>query len=236
MVKKKMVSVYISPKDLGGDIDKYYSHLEELLNKFYYCRTLKITANNISKAIELADGSDLFISLVEYTPESGNDEIVSKEHPDGCIFVNTENEKANNLANIIRTTSGNRFLVSHQKTLYTNSKDFVSIYIAYNKTLGLNTAAIASAIAILFGVKEKKSTEKYYVLKNGTAILAGTDKDTMITFCNQNSGTVVVNSKKEVIHKSSINFVNPMKNSKVTPVRDKASTKKHLEKLFGKRQ
>ncbi|MBR1987564.1 MAG: hypothetical protein IKA36_00850, partial [Clostridia bacterium] len=133
MVKKKIVSVYISPKDLGGDIDKYYSHLEELLNKFYYCRTLKITANNISKAIELADGSDLFISLVEYTPESGNDEIVSKEHPDGCIFVNTENETANNLANIIRTTSGNRFLISHQKTLYTNSKDFVSIYIAYNK-------------------------------------------------------------------------------------------------------
>lgn len=232
MQKKKIVSIYIPISSSDSNIMQYCCHLENLLTTFYYCKVnLIVDAKGIQEALNKTLDTDLFITLKDYS--SDDEEIISKTHPDGIIFANTEDEKSRTIANIMKTTSGNRFGIKHQKSLYTNSEDFISLYIVYNSKIGINTAAISSAIALYFGVKETKRTERFAVLKNGTTLLAGSDKNALIDWCDKNQGTVVINSKKEVVHKSKLNSVDPMKNRSIASKDPKKSLSGYIKKLYG---
>lgn len=210
-------------------IEATYNHIKLILSNIYKCNVNKIDNDStITEALYLAKEleTDLFITMNDI-----EDDSLSK--PDGILYAKKDDKKAYHLIQNIALLSGNRLSVEDRNNMYTNNSNFTSIGFIYNRSSGINTACLCSAISIFFGDIPKDDDSVYFVKKNGQVLISNKSLQSLIEYCDEEVDSVIVDHNDKVVYKSKLNAVNPAQKSD-TEIRFNKIEKTKLNKIFGK--
>lgn len=189
--------------DRQSIIDNIKDINDKLYKDYDYELIIVDTALGVKEALDMYTNPDIFVTL---SPFSGiGDNIVSKDS-DGTIFIEDGNSESFKLANIININTLYKMPINYQSTIYTKSeKKNAMVRVVHNSNKLYIPGLLASINLYFDAVKKSKESNAilYKVIKsNGTVVISGHNKSSMIYQCDMNPDTIVVNNRNEVIHKS----------------------------------
>lgn len=189
--------------DRQSIIDNIKDINDKLYKDYNYELLVIDTALGVKEASEMYSDYDVFITLSPFNGKSDN--VVSKDS-DGTIFVEEGNDESFRLAGIININSLYKLPVKYQSTIYTKSENKKAMIRVVHRSDRLYIPGLLASINLYFGaIKKSKESDAilYRVMKpNGSVIISGHNKSSIIYQCDMNPDTVVVNNRNEVIHKS----------------------------------
>lgn len=189
--------------DRQSIIDNIKNINDKLYKDYNYELLIIDTALGVKEASEMYDDYDVFITLSPFNGKSDN--VVSKDS-DGTIFVEEGNDESFRLAGIININSLYKLPIKYQSTIYTKSENKKAMIRIVHRSDRLYIPGLLASINLYFdSVKKSKESDAilYRVMKpNGSVIISGHNKSSIIYQCDMNPDTVVVNNRNEVIHKS----------------------------------